>query len=64
MTCIYKLYQLTCRDLPIVALSQHVKIRGLLMSEVVFAVNRYECLIEIESKNIRTFIPNFKKKAN
>ena len=45
---------LTCRELPTVALSHHVKIRELLTSEVVFAVNRSECIME--NKNIiRTF---------
>ena len=39
--------------MPIVALSNHVKIRELFTVEVVFAVSRYECVIE--NKNIRTF---------
>ena len=45
---------LTCRELPTVVLSHHVKIRELLTSRVVFAVNMYEFLTE--NKNmIRTF---------
>ena len=43
---------LTCTDLPTVALSHHVKIRALLTSGVVFAVDTYECFTE--NKNIRT----------
>ena len=41
---------LTRRDLPTVALSHHVKIRELLTFGVVFAVNRYECLVENKNK--------------
>ena len=41
---------LTCRELHTVALSHYVKIRELLTSGVVFAVNRYECIME--NKNI------------
>ena len=46
---------LTCKDLPTVALSIPCKNqKQLLTSTVVFAVNRYECLME--NKNlIRTF---------
>ena len=45
---------LTCRELSTVVLSHHVKIRELLTSGVVFAVNRYECLIKNEN-TIRMF---------
>ena len=42
----------TCRELPRVALSYHVKIRELWKSGGVFVVNRYECFME---KNSITF---------
>ena len=40
----------TCRELPTVALSHHMKIRELWTSGGVFGVNRYECFME--NKNI------------
>ena len=40
----------TCRELPTVALSYHVKIRELWTSGGVFAVNRYKCFME--NKNV------------
>ena len=50
----YQNWLLACRELPTVALSHHVKIRASLTSEVVFAINRYECIMENENI-IRTF---------
>ena len=45
---------LACRELSTVALSHHLKIRELLTSALVFAVNGYEFIVE--NKNIiRTF---------
>ena len=46
-------FLLTCRELSTVALLYHVKIRELLTSGGVFAVNRCECFME--NKNLRTF---------
>ena len=49
----HQMLLLACRELSAVALSHHLKIRKLLTSALVFAVNRYEFIVE--NKNIRTF---------